>query len=166
MRSPRPRPARPQLQPGALAATLALALVAAACLPGSIRPTPPPTPTAPPAPTAPPTPTPTPGPPTPTPAPTPVAYRVERGDTLISIARKFKTDGRSIAYWNRATYPSLDPEGSHYNPNNLQLGWVLQVLPGQKYVPPEDDGESGEQVTPRPVEQATDDGVDYATPAP
>src|SRR4249920_2244118 len=57
-----------------------------------------------------PTPRPTPAGPTPTPSfirptPTPGAtfalYTVKRGDTLVGIAKKFKTDGRSIAYWNR-----------------------------------------------------------------
>jgi hypothetical protein len=161
----RARPTRsvaPSTPPrAALAVALVLAFVVAACLPASIRPTAPPAPTPTPSPTVPPTPTPTPGPPTPTPAPTFALYTVARGDTLTSIARHFKTSGRSVAYWNRASYPSLDPEGAHYNPNNLQVGWVLQVLPGQEYVPPEDDGESGEEVTPRPAEEPTDEGVSY-----
>jgi hypothetical protein len=33
-------------------------------------------------------------------------------------------------------------------------------------VPPEDDGESGEQVTPRPAEEPTDESVDDESPAP
>jgi len=78
---------------------------------------------------------------------------VKRGDSLISIARRFKTDGRSIAYWNRATYPSLDPEAAKYNPNNLQVGWVLQILRGGKWVPPEGDSETGEQYTPPPEDE-------------
>jgi hypothetical protein len=71
----------------------------------------------------------------------------------VGIARRFRTDGRSIAYWNRETYPSLDPESSRYEPDNLQVGWALQVLRGGEYVPPEDDGESGEQYTPPPPEE-------------
>ena len=38
------------------------------------------------------------------------SYKVVSGDSLDKIAKKFKTSARSIAYWNRATYPSLDPE--------------------------------------------------------
>jgi hypothetical protein len=71
----------------------------------------------------------------------------------VRIARRFKTDGRSIAYWNRVAYPTLDPESSRYEPDNLQVGWVLQILRGGEYVPPEDDGESGELYTPPPEEE-------------
>lgn len=77
-------------------------------------------------------------------------YTVVRGDTLVGIARKHRTDGRSIAYWNRAAYPSLDPESAGYRPGLLQAGWVLQILPGGEYVAPLDEGESGEEVTPAP----------------
>ena len=117
----------------ALAAVLgaALAIAIAACLPGSIRPTPGPTPTPPPGPTTPPPPTPTPGPPTPTPGPTFKLYKVSRGDTLTRIARRFHTSTRSLSYWNREAYPSLDPESAHYRPDRLELGWTLRVLPGQ-----------------------------------
>ena len=52
------------------------------------------------------------------------------GDTLTSIARAFGTTGRSIAWWNRGTYPSLDPESPGYDPNRLELGWVLVLIPG------------------------------------
>jgi hypothetical protein len=91
-----------------------------------------------------PAPTPTPGPtgptplpsfvrPTPTPLPPFTTYVVKRGDTLTSIARKFKTTGRSIAFWNRAAHPSLDPESSHYDPNSIRRGWVLVLIPGVKF---------------------------------
>lgn len=110
----------------AVASLLALA----ACLPASVRPTPTPSPALPtPAPL--PTPTPTPGPPTPTPAPTFAMYTVKRGDNLLGIAKRFRTTGRSIAYWNRDAYPSLDPESPKYNPNRLDIGWVLRILPGK-----------------------------------
>jgi hypothetical protein len=33
---------------------------------------------------------------------------------------------------------------------------VLKILPGQEYVPPPDDGETGEEATPTP-----DDSEDY-----
>jgi peptidoglycan/xylan/chitin deacetylase (PgdA/CDA1 family) len=68
--------------------------------------------------------------PTPTPAPTFTSYVVQAGDNLNSIARKFGTTARSIAWWNRGTYPSLDPESPNYAPNNIQLGWVLVLIPG------------------------------------
>ena len=139
-------------RPGRVA-IVAVALAAASlagCLPASIRPTPvpPPTPTPTPSPT--PSPTPTPAPPTPTPGPSFTLHTVRRGDTLTSIARRYGTSGRSVAYWNRDQYPSLDPESADYNPNNLERGWVLRVLPGEEYLPPPDDGETGESPTPSP----------------
>ncbi len=135
----------------------ALAIAIAACLPGSIRPTPGPTPTPPPGPTTPPPPTPTPGPPTPTPGPTFKLYKVSRGDTLTRIARRFHTSTRSLSYWNREAYPSLDPESARYKPDRLELGWVLRVLPGKEYVAPPDDGETGIQVTPTPDDTDLED---------
>jgi hypothetical protein len=142
----------------AAVACLALALTAGACLPEAIRPTPTPVVTPTPEPTVPP-PTPTPAPPTPTPGPEFVLHKVVRGDTLTRLARKYKTTGRSIAYWNRDEYPSLDPESPEYAPDNLQRGWVLRILPGEQYTPPPDDGETDERVTPEPEE-------DYETEAP
>jgi peptidoglycan/xylan/chitin deacetylase (PgdA/CDA1 family) len=78
-----------------------------------------------------PTPTlvPTLGYPTPSPEPTFASYLVQSGDSLSSIARTFGTTARSIAWWNRGTYPSLDPESSGYDPNSIRPGWVLVVLP-------------------------------------
>jgi hypothetical protein len=67
--------------------------------------------------------------PTPTPQPTFMTYTVVTGDSLDKIAKRFGTTGRSIAYWNRATYPSLDPESSAYRPNYLRLGWILVLIP-------------------------------------
>jgi hypothetical protein len=131
-------------------AAVALSLAVGGCLPASIRPTPTPVPPPTPSPTLAPTPTPTPGPPTPTPAPTFKLVTVKRGDTLVSLGRRYKTSGRSIAYWNRDQYPSLDPESPGYRPNVLQVGWVLRIIPGQEYVPPPDDGETGIKVTPTP----------------
>lgn len=138
-----------------LGAVLALAMLAAplgGCLQMAARPTPAPVPTPTPPPPPPATPTPTPGPPTPTPEPTFATYTVKSGDTLTSIARRFRTTPRSIAYWNRDTYPSLDPESSHYAPNRLQIGWVLRVLPGGLYSPPPEATDSGLDVTPAPTE--------------
>ncbi|HTK45574.1 MAG TPA: LysM peptidoglycan-binding domain-containing protein [Patescibacteria group bacterium] len=68
--------------------------------------------------------------PTPSPGPTFRTYRVQSGDSLNSIAKKFHTTGRSIAWWNRGTYPSLDPQSSKYDPNTIRVGWVLMVMPG------------------------------------
>jgi peptidoglycan/xylan/chitin deacetylase (PgdA/CDA1 family) len=76
------------------------------------------------------TPSPTLGYPTPSPGPTFVTYRVIAGDSLTSIARAFHTTARSIAWWNRGTYPSLDPESPDYRPDAIKLGWVLVILPG------------------------------------
>ena len=68
--------------------------------------------------------------PTPTPLPPFVAHVVVRGDSLGSIARRYATTARSIAFWNRDHYPSLDPLSPGYRPNLIQPGWVLLVRPG------------------------------------
>jgi hypothetical protein len=81
--------------------------------------------------------------PTATPQPTFLAYRVRTGDTITSIAREHDTTVRSIGYWNRATYPSLDPDSSRYNPDNLRVGWTLLLIPGVE-VDPDD-------ITPPPT---------------
>lgn len=93
-----------------------------------------------------PTPTPSFVRPTPTPQPTFLAYTVLLGDSLDKIAKKFGTSGRSIAYWNRATYPSLDPESSAYRPNNIKVGWTLLLIPHEEVDPenlPPGPGPSG-----------------------
>lgn len=115
------------------------------------------------------TPTPTPGPPTPTPAPTFAAYTVKSGDNLTVIARKFHTKPRDIAFWNRDKYPTLNPESPKYAPNNLQVGWVLKVLPYGTYSPPPEATESGLDVTPEPTEYLgppTDPPSDGSSPSP
>ena len=97
-----------------------------------------PTPTATPVPTpAGPTPTPSFVRPTPTPQPTFFSYTVVSGDSLGAIAKRFKTSARSIAYWNRAAYPSLDPESGSYRPDYLKVGWILALIPNAE-VDPED----------------------------
>jgi peptidoglycan/xylan/chitin deacetylase (PgdA/CDA1 family) len=63
------------------------------------------------------------------PSPSFVVYTVVRGDSLLSIARRYKTSGRSIAYWNRDTYPSLDPDSKKYQPNRIEIGWKLRLIP-------------------------------------
>lgn len=138
-----------------LATALALAALAAAlggCLQMASRPTAEPGPTPTPSPTPLPSAPSTPGPPTPTPIPTFATYKVKRGDTLTSIARAYTTTPRSIAYWNRDTYPTLNPESPKYAPNNLQVGWVLKVLPGAVYSPPPEPTDSALDVTPAPTE--------------
>jgi hypothetical protein len=113
-------------------AVVVLAIAAAVVLPGVLG-VPDPGATATPAgalasPTGPP-PSPTFARPTPSPQPTFVSYVVHSGDSLNSIAREFRTTARSIAWWNRGAYPSLDPESGDYEPNRLQVGWRLRVLP-------------------------------------
>ena len=68
--------------------------------------------------------------PTPSPGPTFAIYTVKRGDTLNAIAKKYHTTARSISWWNRGTYPSLDPEAPGYDPGTIRVGWKLVVLPG------------------------------------
>ena len=68
-------------------------------------------------------------PPTPTPAPTFLVVTVAKGDSLNTIAHKYGTSGRSIAYWNRSTHPSLDPDSPAYKPGLIKVGWTLYVIP-------------------------------------
>ena len=75
--------------------------------------------------------------PTATPRPTFLAYRVRSGDTITSIARKHDTTARSIGYWNRDAHPTLDPESSRYNPNDIRVGWTLLLIPGVEVDPDE-----------------------------
>ncbi len=103
--------------------------------------------------------------PTPSPAATFVSYVVRSGDTLNSIAKKYDTTARSIAWWNRGTYLSLDPESESYDPDRLELGWVLMLVPGQivddANPPPATPGPTG---TPVPVPTGT--AGPAVTPAP
>ncbi len=136
-RQPR-QPTSTALLAGRAALVLAAGIVVAGCLPtggrtaapsgrtpsngGAIAATPIPTPAGP-------TPRPSFVRPTPTPVPTLFVYTVASGDNLNTIARRFGTTARSIAFWNRATYPSLDPLAANYRPDLLQLGWTLFVRP-------------------------------------
>jgi spore germination protein YaaH len=61
--------------------------------------------------------------------PTFLVYTVRPGDTLTSIARLFGTTARSIAFWNLATYPSLDPDSPEYAPDSFRAGWDLMLVP-------------------------------------
>lgn len=117
-------------------ALLAIALVLlGACVPqpiarATVSPTggPPATATATPAPTSP-TPPPSFVRPTPTPLPTFLSYVVKPGDTLDAIARAHGTTARSLAFWNRVAYPSLDPDSAGYAPDRIAIGWVLLLVP-------------------------------------
>jgi nucleoid-associated protein YgaU len=139
-------------------ACAAAAVVLGGCLPSGTRGGPLVTPATPGAPTASaspapsgPTPIPTIVAPTPTPAPTFFVYTVVRGDSLNSIAHQFKTTARSIAFWNRSTYPSLDPEGAHYRPDLLEVGWTLFLLPNEVV---------DEQELPEPSDASESDPAD------
>ena len=71
----------------------------------------------------------TPAGPSASPSPSFLVYAVVRGDSLLSIAARYRTTGRSIAYWNRDTYPSLDPDSPGYSPNRIEIGWKLRLIP-------------------------------------
>lgn len=115
-------------------------LLIAACVPepanratpsatvASATPTPVPTPAGP-------TPTPSFVRPTPTPQPTFLIHTVVAGDSLEKIATRYGTTGRSIAYWNRVTYATLDPDSEGYDPDYLAVGWTLQVIPNVEVDP-------------------------------
>lgn len=145
-----------------LAAVL-LALVALALVPGVLSP-----PGASPSAAAVATGTPTPpasvvptfGYPTPSPEPTFMAYEVRVGDTLNSIATAFRTTPRSLAWWNRGTYPSLDPESPAYRPDDIKPGWVLVLIPGTVVDEENPPSPSPAPATPTPAPSTP------ATPAP
>jgi peptidoglycan-N-acetylglucosamine deacetylase len=67
--------------------------------------------------------------PTATPGPSFLVYEVVAGDSLTSIARKFGTTPRSIAYWNRDAYPNLDHDSKDYTPDKIEIGWKLRLMP-------------------------------------
>jgi hypothetical protein len=69
--------------------------------------------------------------PTPNPSPSFLVYVAQAGDTLTSIARHFGTTARSIAYWNRAQYPSLDPDSATYEPDRIKVGWTFLLIPAE-----------------------------------
>jgi peptidoglycan/xylan/chitin deacetylase (PgdA/CDA1 family) len=77
-----------------------------------------------------------------------LAYLVKTGDTLTSIARQYETTARSIAFWNRETYPSLDPESGGYDPDRIGVGWTLMLIPGAVYEP--GDGPTSPPASPTP----------------
>lgn len=69
--------------------------------------------------------------PTPAPSPTFASYVVRQGDSLIGLAARFGTTAESLAYWNRARYPTLDPESRAYAPDRIEVDWTLVYLPGE-----------------------------------
>jgi peptidoglycan/xylan/chitin deacetylase (PgdA/CDA1 family) len=108
-----------------------------------------------------PTPLPTIGYPTPSPAPTFLTYVVKVGDTLSSIARQYATTARSVSWWNRGTYPNLDPESPDYRPNDIRPGWRLVILPGATV-----DDENPPSPSPAPPTPTPGPSDVPATPAP
>jgi hypothetical protein len=151
-----------------LAASLAIVSVvgiaAAGCLPAALRATgtpSPPSPTVGPTPAAP---TPTPEP-TPRPSPTFMLYTVVGGDSLLAIAARFHTTGRSIAFWSRDLHPSLDPTSPDYDPNRLEAGWVVRIIPGAEYTVPMGPGDSPEP-TPTPTAEPAAPGPSGSGDAP
>ena len=136
---------------------LVIALTASACGLGDLptrRPTEAPpataTPTAVPTVTPAPTPVPT---ATPKPTPTPIVHVVKRGENLIAIARRYKTTPQSIGVWNRAAHPSLDPTSPKYDPNRIEVGWRLTIIPGVT-VDPNATGVAGRHARSRPSSSA------------
>lgn len=102
--------------------------------------------------------------PTPSPEPTFVAYGVRVGDTLNSIAVKYRTTARSIAWWNRGTYPSLDPQSPAYKPNDIKPGWILVLIPGA--VVDEENPPSPSPAPPTPQPRVTPSASAPATIVP
>jgi peptidoglycan/xylan/chitin deacetylase (PgdA/CDA1 family) len=72
-----------------------------------------------------------------TPLPAFTVYPVRRGDTLLSIAARFRTSPLSLSYWNRDRYPSLDPDTTTYAPDRIEVGWRLRLIPGVEVDPEE-----------------------------
>jgi peptidoglycan/xylan/chitin deacetylase (PgdA/CDA1 family) len=118
------------------AIALSVVVIVVACVPEPVGRTPRPPTASPSAAVATPVPTPT-GPtpppsfvrPTPLPSPTFFVYVVRSGDTLSSIARAFTTSPFSLAVWNRSAYPSLDPDSEGYDPDRIEVGWQLMLIP-------------------------------------
>ena len=151
-----------------LGSLLVASLLVGACVPDPVgRPSPAPrTPNPSPAPSASPGPSgPTAPPsfvrPTPLPGPTFFVYVVRPGDSLSSIARSFSTTPFSLAVWNRATYPSLDPESEGYDPNRIVVGWMLRLIPNAEV-----DEEDLLEPTPAPSPSGAPASPGAPTPPP
>ena len=135
----------------------ALAIAVAACLPAAVRPTPPPTPTPRPA-RRPPPPTPDAG----------TAHAHARSDVQALQGRAWRhaDPGRAPVQDRHAGLVLLEPRevpdagpgvGRATSRTGSRCGWVLQVMPGKKYVAPDDDGETGIEVTPTPDDEELED---------
>jgi len=74
-------------------------------------------------------------------------YIVKSGDTLSSIALEHGTTARSLAFWNRTRYPSLDPDAASYDPNRIEIGWVLLFVPDIEI----DEDDTFPEPTPTPA---------------
>ena len=97
--------------------------------------------------------------PTPLPAPTFLAYTVKPGDTLTSVAREFNTTPRSIAFWSRGEHPTLDPESATYQPDRLDVGWILLLIPDAVF-----DEDELMDATPSPTAAAASAGASSPSP--
>ena len=75
-------------------------------------------------------PTPTPDVPEPLPSTAFDEITVASGETLFGIARTYRTTWQSLVFWNKHRIASLDPGDPSYDPNRLEIGWVLLVMPG------------------------------------
>ncbi len=66
-----------------------------------------------------------------------------------------ETTPESLAYWNRARYPSLDPDSPAYRPDRIEVGWQLAYLPGAvvdpENLPPASGAPAGPGPRPRPA---------------
>jgi len=102
--------------------------------------------------------------PTPNPSPTFLVHEVQAGESLTSIARSYGTTARSIAYWNRDRYPSLDPDSEGYEPDRIVVGWTLRLIPTE--VVDEDElpePASAPTPTPAPASPSPDPGSPLPT---
>ena len=73
---------------------------------------------------------------------------------MLTIARQFGTTARSIAYWNRSTYPSLDPDSPTYEPGLIKIGWMLLLIP-TAVVDEDELPEPTPSTTPSPAASST-----------
>jgi hypothetical protein len=104
--------------------------------------------------------------PTPTPLPTFITYVVAPRDSLNSIAARFGTKARSIAWWNRGRYPNLDPESPTYNPGLIEVGWTLVLIPGVTVDEEHPPTPSPGRATPTPPPSATPSASPTAPASP
>jgi peptidoglycan/xylan/chitin deacetylase (PgdA/CDA1 family) len=114
-----------------------------------------------------PSPAPTPGYPTAAPGPTFMSYTVQAGDSLTSIARQFGTTPRSLSWWNRGTYPGLDPESPGDVPNDRRPGWAIVLMPGATVDDENPPSPSPAPPSPSPAPStSTPSGAPTASPQP